>query len=231
MKNLFLSIVLILISFGSQSQNFPLYRVTGVTDGDTYDLSGFGVKVRSRLNYVDTPETNQPFGKAAKDSVKKLLLGKLVYADLHNVDFYGRRLVSLYLPQFLSPPLRLDSVLISKGWAWFYSAYGTSSMLLQAETNARAYGRGLWNCEDQVEPWVWRGFNARFRQMYWSECPIGSGVAGGGPGGAPGTTPGGSVSGTVIRSTKKVVSGTAGGGALGITGPKKQVRAMGDTLR
>jgi len=83
--------------------------ITNVVDGDTVDANidlGFTVwvKIRFRLNSIDTPELNSPdaivreSGQKAKEYVKSVLLGKTVTISSFKADKYGRWLADIYLP-------------------------------------------------------------------------------------------------------------------------------------
>ena len=86
-------------------------KVLQVIDGDTYDLSvdlGFSlnIKIRVRLNGIDTPETTwrakneeeKERGIAAKSFVESLVLEKEVTIKSHYLGVYGRYIVDIFLP-------------------------------------------------------------------------------------------------------------------------------------
>ena len=54
-------------------------KCVGVVDGDTIDvLTAENEQIRIRLDFIDTPEKNQPFGNAAKEHLSGLVFGKAV---------------------------------------------------------------------------------------------------------------------------------------------------------
>ena len=70
-----------------------LVRVSRVVDADTYEIIRQSRPERVRLLHVDAPETGQPFGLAATDSVRALLAAApLVELTTYGADLYGRTL-------------------------------------------------------------------------------------------------------------------------------------------
>ncbi|RZK90662.1 MAG: hypothetical protein EOO62_34735, partial [Hymenobacter sp.] len=63
-----------------------------VIDGDTYEVLAGGQVLRVRLLGMDAPETSQPFGHQATDSVRALLGTRLVLLQRQGTDLYGRTL-------------------------------------------------------------------------------------------------------------------------------------------
>ena len=56
-------------------------RVVEVRDGDSFHGLWNGKKYLCRLTHIDAPELKQNYGIAARDSVRKLMLGKVVIVD------------------------------------------------------------------------------------------------------------------------------------------------------
>ena len=77
------------------SDVWRLVRVGRVLDADTYAGEMAGGVVRLRLAGVDAPELGQPFGRAAADSVRRLLRGKYVWVRPAGTDGYGRTLCAV----------------------------------------------------------------------------------------------------------------------------------------
>jgi len=69
-----------------------LKKIARVVDGDTIELSD-GTRVR--LHGIDTPEYDQPYGKAATRELNKLL-GSSVYVEATDTDRYGRTVAVLW---------------------------------------------------------------------------------------------------------------------------------------
>lgn len=125
-------------------------KVSRVIDGDTIEIET-GQKVR--YIGIDTPETVDPrrpvgcFGKEASEANKKIVEGKTVFLlkDVSETDKFGRLLRYVYLKD---PSIFVNDYLVRQGYAKA-STYPPDvqfdSQFLQAETEARANNRGLWN--------------------------------------------------------------------------------------
>ena len=127
--------------------------VIRVTDGDTFEVKVQGVVMDFRLAEVDAPESDQPYGKQARDELAALIAGKdLVLVPL-DTDRYGRTVAFVW-----SGDRCINRQIVERGAGWFYSKYSTSAYLYDVEETARASRRGLWAlpARDRVEPWTWR---------------------------------------------------------------------------
>lgn len=147
---------------------WELGRVTRVVDGDTYDVLVAARKVRVRLLNVDAPETDQPFGKQATDSVARLLPSvRLVSIIRQGTDLYGRTLAVVRVGG-----RRVDSLLVVRGWAWAYDPNHVTPALLPQQASAVTWGRGLWKCGNgqAVPPALWRKLNAAGKRQHRGTC-------------------------------------------------------------
>lgn len=138
-----------------------VYPVDRVVDGDTVRITRGGKSVTLRLIGGDTPETVHPskpvqcFGPEASAEAKRLLTGKkvkVVYdptqgtatADGRRVDYYGRDLVYLQLPDGRD----FMEHMIEGGYAREYTyrgePYQRHAAYNAAETQAMLDGAGLW---------------------------------------------------------------------------------------
>lgn len=146
--------------------------VTRVIDGDTYKVL-YGGKIETvRLLNVDAPEIGQYFGVAAKDSVTAFMRNRMVEATLYETDLFGRRLVNIHVDG-----IPLDSLLIAKGWAFFYYKYSRQKDLALYEAAAKIGHRGVWQCLNNVPPWIWRKLNKRNKRIYEVCRPLPSGTS------------------------------------------------------
>ena len=166
---------LLLSSFQAITPAPQTGRVVRVVDADTYDVLLGGQTQRVRLLHVDAPELTQPFGRAAADSVRRLLpVGQLVTLTPQGPDLYGRTLAAVRVPLTATgPACRLDSVLVVRGWAWATGATRAATPRWAAQqTAAQRAGRGLWKCgtDEPVPPYLWRAFNAKLKQRYRGGC-------------------------------------------------------------
>lgn len=130
------------------------YPVTTVVDGDTIYIDREGRTVKLRLIGIDTPETKRPgtpvqcFGREASAAAHELLDNQevLIAGDptQDSLDRYGRELVYVWLADGTFVNLKM----ISDGYAHEYTydlPYQFQAQFKQAQRDAEAAGRGLWN--------------------------------------------------------------------------------------
>jgi|GEM_PF-5005054 len=121
--------------------------VVSVTDGDTVRLEG-GERVR--LNCVDAPERNQPYGSDATRELQRLVAAGGVRIEREGRDRYGRTIGILY-----ANSTDINRALILRGAGWNYDRY-CGGQYQGEENQARAAGRGLWALPGPIAPWNWR---------------------------------------------------------------------------
>jgi endonuclease YncB( thermonuclease family) len=127
-------------------------RVVGITDGDTVKvLSEDRTLTRIRLERIDAPEKNQPFGQAAKQSLSELIFQQTVRIEVSGQDSYGRSLGQIW---FHDRDINLEQ--IKRGMAWVYRHYSKDPGYLAAEQIARSKKLGLWRDEHPLPPWDFR---------------------------------------------------------------------------
>lgn len=137
-------------------------KVIQVKDGDTFVILSNSKKITVRMAGIDAPETLQHYGKQSGDSVAKMVLLKDVeffYDSLLQFDRFGRVLGTLKVGGFW-----LDSIMVSRGWAWYYDKYPTRLSHCSAQTMhaAKSQKLGLWACEYALAPTI-------FRRLRYSE--------------------------------------------------------------
>jgi endonuclease YncB( thermonuclease family) len=128
-------------------------KFVAMIDGDTFKAKVQGAVMDFRLQAVDAPERDQPYGVEATSELAKLVRGRellFVYAD---VDRYGRIVARVWVGN-----IDVNLEMISRGAAWFDSEYANDDELYHAEQQARDAKRGLWSLlqHKRIEPWVWR---------------------------------------------------------------------------
>lgn len=149
-----LSAVLAFSLMGAKPSGELTGRVVGVSDGDTLTLLTPGkTQLKVRLDQIDAPEKDQPFGNASKQALSRQVFGRTVDVRSSGQDRYGRT-----LGQVRVGGGDVNAAMISEGAAWAYRQYLTDQGLLTLERRARADRRGLWALpSDQVvAPWEWR---------------------------------------------------------------------------
>ena len=127
-----------------------------VIDGDTvlfkpdhFRQSRAFLKIR--LAAIDAPEKHQPYGSAATDALKALVLNQRVAVDTVATDVHGRTLAHLRRGR-----LMVNLELVRQGLAWSYSGGRAQGDLAEAQREARRAQRGLWQDAEPTPPWVWR---------------------------------------------------------------------------
>ncbi|MEM8563001.1 MAG: thermonuclease family protein [Pseudomonadota bacterium] len=139
---------------GSPLPDFDLTgRVVRVADGDTLSiLDKHNKQHKIRLHGIDSPEREQPHGKAAWDALEAMVDGKTVSVVVLGEDSYGRTDATVYLGE-----QNINLALVANGHAWWYRYYAPNNRLLEAtEQQARRDKRGLWADANPKPPWDWR---------------------------------------------------------------------------
>ena len=144
--------VLALAAFGREITG----KVTRVSDGDTVWVSDSLGRHKVRLNRIDAPESDQPFGKESAAHLKSLIGGKVVRVEYTSTDQYGRILGIIYLGE-----TDINPQMVRDGCAWHYKHFDSMPAYAQAEREARAAKRGLWASGTAINPYEWRKENKR----------------------------------------------------------------------
>ena len=140
-------------------------RVTYVYDGDTVSLHAGGRDYRVRLQGIDAPEHDQPYGDAAKDHLTHLVLNQAVRLETTGKDKYGRLLGKLWVQPADCPScgktLDANLAMLTVGLAWWYRFYKEEQSPEDqgryefAEYEAKAKKVGLWQDDNPKPPWDW----------------------------------------------------------------------------
>ncbi|MCD1116974.1 thermonuclease family protein [Chryseobacterium turcicum] len=134
------------------SQN-KSYKVIGVKDGDTVEISMDGKPQVVRLSHIDCPEKKQPFGNNAKQFASDLCFGKKVKLSTGWKKDRNKRLLAEII---LSNGKNLNKELVKNGLAWHYKKYSKDNSYDDLEKYARKLKVGLWNDKTPTAPWEWR---------------------------------------------------------------------------
>lgn len=129
-------------------------RVVNVLDGDTVQVLGQGnSNFRVRLNGIDAPEKNQPWGQQSKKFLIETVASKTVTVTGDDYDKFGRLLGTLWLNG-----QDINARMVKAGYAWAYRYKGNTTVPEYGamEKNARNNGVGLWQDKAPVEPFKWR---------------------------------------------------------------------------
>ncbi len=133
-------------------------KVVKITDGDSITvLDNTNIQHRIRLQGIDAPERKQPFGNASRKHLASLVAGKEVIVKWAKRDRY-RRIVGFVIVDGHD----VNLVQVKAGMAWFYRYYQKElsrenrKLYAQAEDEARANKRGLWQDKNPMPPWEHR---------------------------------------------------------------------------
>ena len=125
-------------------------KVDRVIDGDTIVLMD---RSRVRLEGIDAPERDQPYGPVATTALE-YMVGRAIYYVETDEDRYERMLATLYHSK---EGYNINASLVCAGFAWWYERYAPDNQLLEGcQKEAREAPKGLWEDEDPMPPWEWR---------------------------------------------------------------------------
>jgi endonuclease YncB( thermonuclease family) len=115
--------------------------VTGVVDGDTFDvaLDGRRGAVRVRIFGIDAPERGEPYSNVALRQARVLLFDQRVTLVGRDVDRYGRLVASVS-----AGGQDVATALVEAGLACHFTRYSDDARLARAEAGARSRGSGFW---------------------------------------------------------------------------------------
>jgi micrococcal nuclease len=166
MKKLILFISM-LLCLQIEAQRTSTGIVTRIVDADTWitkvkSYHGKEATIKIRIMNADAPELYsipkrrkaQPFSMEAKLFATNLLEGKSVDITYNKTDMYGRVLSYVRMDG-----QRVDSILIIKGMAWAFNAYGTKQDVKKSNDlmeKAKKANAGLWSLPNPIKPSDWR---------------------------------------------------------------------------
>ena len=145
-------------------------RVVKVSDGDTITILETPGGTRSvasaapggtrsvasethkiRLHGIDAPEKKQAFGNASRKFLAGLVANREVRVAWSKRDRYQRILGTVFVD---GKDANLE--MLKAGMAWHYKKYDSTPAYAQAESEARAARRGLWQDKNPIEPEAFR---------------------------------------------------------------------------
>lgn len=156
-------------------------KVIAISDGDTVKiLLDSHSQITVRLANIDAPESSchqrsderfeacveesQPFSKAARHALARMIFGRDVVLSLEknsldlSKDRYQRTVATIYLDGE-----DINYKMVRAGYAWFEHGYGKRNLTAEryqeyaeAETQARNAVSGLWADSNPVPSWEFR---------------------------------------------------------------------------
>lgn len=130
----------------------------GVSDGDSIHMElPHGERVRVRLYGIDAPEKDQDFALQARRKLGRLIYNKQIRVEVVDIDKYGR-----YVGKVYAGARYVNRFMLKEGLAWLYRHYADHDELLaEAESRAKAAGRGLWAADSLCRPRLFRSSKRR----------------------------------------------------------------------
>jgi micrococcal nuclease len=125
-------------------------RVASVTDGDTIVVTDSqGAEQEVRLIGIDASESGEKFSQEATDALAEILDGRMVRLemDVEARDQYDRMLAYIWVDQLL-----VNAEMLRMGMATLYTVPPNEryfEVLLAAQDEAQATGRGVWGAEGE----------------------------------------------------------------------------------
>ena len=132
-------------------------KVVSISDGDTLTLlvpDGVRFKqVKVRLGEIDTPESKQPYGTRAQQTLSDLAFGQQARVVVQDTDRFGRTVGRVYVGS-----VDVNAEMVKQGAAWVYRQYAKDQSLFRLEEQAKSAKRGLWGLPEaeRCPPWDWR---------------------------------------------------------------------------
>ncbi len=127
--------------------------VLRVVDGDTVWLQpeGGGEVRKTRIEGIDAPEICQTDGRAARDTLRSLLLRQWVDVRSMQRDVYGRDLARVHWQG-----QDVGEWMVREGWAWSYRWQGEPGPYADVERQAATTQRGVHRRAQAVYPGTFR---------------------------------------------------------------------------
>ncbi|PID47221.1 MAG: nuclease [Proteobacteria bacterium] len=133
-------------------------KVVKLADGDSIVvLDSDNVQHKVRLQGIDAPERNQPYGKTAKKFLSDRVFGKTVCVGWSKRDRYKRVVGTVWING-----VDVAYQLVKAGLAWHYKRYQDEQTLYdrvryaEAQETAEEGHLGLWSDRKPTAPWEWR---------------------------------------------------------------------------
>jgi len=163
---LWLGLVLGALCLGASAQAKSFSgKVLRVVDGDSIELlDAHDDVLRIRLEGIDAPEWNQPFGDVSKAYLRRTIEGKTVRVNTRKQDMYGR-----WVAQVRIRKTDVSLLQVQQGLAWVFRRYEHELTEPQrqafntAEAAAQNQNLGLWQQASPTPPWEWRRLNSHHK--------------------------------------------------------------------
>lgn len=127
--------------------------VLSVTDGDTIKVQLSSGPIAVRMQSIDAPEKDQPWGTEARAALASRLDRRQVDLEVEAQDRYDRLVAMVFLGGE-----NINAWMVSEGNAWAYRDYLKDASYCHSEADARSRRLGLWgrSPSSTYAPWEWR---------------------------------------------------------------------------
>ena len=138
MLTLFILSGILYYVWATNQQTTSSLQVIDITDGDTIKLKG---DIKVRLLGINTPEKGMLNAEKPEEYLKQTILNQKVQIVHQGTDRYGRILGYIFLNN-----QNINQKILEQGYAhlYYYDKDKYYQDMLQAETNARQQGIGIW---------------------------------------------------------------------------------------
>ena len=159
MKNLLILLLLICIKSHAFSSEILEGTVTDVIDGNTIILDLKHNKLLAKLYGIIAPELDQPYGKKAKEQLRRLINDRNVKIYVTGTNYIGIDIIKIfYAGEYI------NSIMLKEGAAWQNQIYESDIELTIATDWAQEEKQGLWKNENPVAPWNYQDNNKAEKQ-------------------------------------------------------------------
>lgn len=155
-------IVLVGCEYPASSRIRESWHPERVADGDTFTVRSGDREMRVRLACVDAPESQQPFGRQAREKLKALLeLDGRIIINETDTDRYGRKVAEVFVDQpNTEADIFVQEELVKAGLALGYERYARNcpnwDAISTAEQDAKQQRVGVWSQPNPQPPWEYR---------------------------------------------------------------------------
>ncbi len=153
-------VALLLAGSAAAADALPIVKahVTKISDGDSIEVDTDTGHARVRLNAIDTPEYDQPYGSQSSAALKAMMpIGSDVELEVVTQDQFHRIVAVVWLIDG-AKRTNINERMLREGHAWAFRRYMKDPKFCDMEQDARSKKLGLWAqpVKDWIYPPEWR---------------------------------------------------------------------------